>query len=511
MLQKLASQVPGMLYQFQWFPDGLFRFPYASKGIHEIYETSPEEVAEDARLFLKRVHPEDVDRIVRTIEESARDLSVWREDYRVILPVRGERWLHGESTPERMPDGSVLWHGYIIDITERKREEVRRLELERHMMDAQKLESLGLLAGGLAHDFNNLLTVIAGNVEQAMLSIPKSSPDHQGLRDALTASRRAAELTRQMLAYAGRGPMILQPVYLSGLIRENINLIRAMLPTHVELKLDLMDDVFPVQADPGQLQQMLLNLVANAVEALPGGRGQIQVQTEYRIADAQELSADHLGAGFAPGPCVVLEVADNGVGMSAAAIEQIFDPFYSTKGLGRGLGLAAVHGIMRGHGGAILVDTSPSQGTSFRLFLPPGAKTIKPGPRTAGSTAPVGPACILLADDEPMILSIGQRMLECLGYEVIPVASGADAFRIYREQQGRIHACILDYAMPDIDGVVCAREILKVNPSALIYLSSGYAEQEVGKQVDLPGIVGFLQKPYDLRHLQEELGEVFGG
>lgn len=396
----------------------------------------------------------------------------------------------------------------VRDITERKKEEQTRRDLEIRMQRAQKLESLGVLAGGIAHDFNNLLTAILGHASLARADIEPDSQAGASLHEIEMASHRAAELCRQMLAYGGQSQLIMESVDLSRLIDELTPLMSVSISKKARLIRQLGRDLSPVDADPAQMRQVVMNLVINASEAIGEKEGSITVSTRLQQCTESDLRGDFLVETLVAGPYVCLEVNDTGCGMNAETLRRIFDPFYSTKFTGRGLGLAAVLGIIRKHGGTLKVETAPGAGTAFRVFIPAGMKrAAKAGTRPAGVTWR-GTGVVLLVDDEPAVRTVAGKMLERGGFKVLLAADGREALDIYRRQADEIRCVILDLKMPRMDGVETFRELRRFRPGVRVILASGYGDHEVMEDFASEGLAGFIAKPYQLQALNAKLVEV---
>ncbi len=401
------------------------------------------------------------------------------------------------------------------DVTERRQIEEQRLEMERRLLHAQKLESLGVLAGGIAHDFNNLLMAMLGNLELALRELSPVSPVRSRLDAAGHAARRAADLTRQMLAYSGRGKFLVGRVDLNELVRENVHLLRTSIPRTVTLNLHL-DSVLPaVEADAGQIQQVTMNLITNAAEAIGGEPGVVALSTGVKDCDGSYLSRSCLDELAPAGRYAYLEVTDNGCGMDEDTRKRMFDPFFTTKFTGRGLGLPAVFGIVRGHGGAILLDSAPGKGTTIRVLFPAfaGAPGVAdPAERASDDVVEAAPGTgkgtILIADDEEMVLQACAAMVGSMGYAVLTAEDGEQAVEVVRRHGTGIRAIILDLTMPKLDGVAALERILRIEPDAKVILSSGYDEAEATRRVAKERLAGFIRKPYRLEQLQSTLERV---
>jgi signal transduction histidine kinase/CheY-like chemotaxis protein len=386
--------------------------------------------------------------------------------------------------------------------------ERERLRLETRMQQAQKLESLGVLAGGIAHDFNNLLTVILGNVNLAQADSPEDSPARNSLREIQNASRRAAELCRQLLAYAGRGRFLIEPVNLSDLVRELTELLRVSMSKKIELRLDLPSDIPAVEADGSQLRQVAMNLVINAAEAIGKPGGAITITTGAMQCDEAYLRSNCMEESPPPGLFVFLKVADTGCGMDAQTVSKIFEPFFTTKYTGRGLGLAALLGIVRGHKGCIKIQSQPGHGTVFEVLFPASSKAIaKPEPRKNPEKWSAGGA-VLFVDDEEALLGMGKQMIELCGFSAFTASDSQEAIRLFQEHSSEIVCILMDLDMPRMDGVAMFRELRRIRPDVKVILTSGYSGQEISERFDGLALAGFIEKPFDLASIGDKLREV---
>jgi PAS domain S-box-containing protein len=372
LLHQVADRVPGVMYQFLLRPDGTSCFPYVSDACQQIFGVSPEEARANAASVFALLSPAERERVDASIHKSAAELSPWNLEFPVHLPDGTERWLCGNALPQRVADGATLWHGFISDVTERRRADAALHAFEHKMQEAQKLESLAVLAGGIAHDFNNLLTGILGNVSLARSELHGESSARGFLDKVKEAGLRAAGLCSQMLAYSGRGRFVVKPLALNQLVTETVRLLQHSIGRQVVLRFNLAAELPPIEADAAQIKQVITNLVINASEAIGDASGMIHLNTGVRQADEAFLRDTVLARDDLPaGPYVYLEICDTGCGMNAETQTRIFDPFFSTKFTGRGLGLAAVLGIVRGHRGALKVDSAPDRGTTFLVLFPP--------------------------------------------------------------------------------------------------------------------------------------------
>jgi len=380
----------------------------------------------------------------------------------------------------------------FMDVTGRKGAEER-------LREAQKLESIGLLAGGIAHDFNNLLVGVIGNASLAQDMVAAGNPIAELLGGILKTGEQLAHLTRQMLAYPGKGRFFLEPLSLSDLIPEMRTLVQPSIPRKIELRLELEPELPLIEADRGQMQQIFLNLVLNAAEAIGVDAGLITVKTGLLRIDSPHAT------DLAPGKYVYLEVRDTGCGMDDATKGRIFDPFFSTKFLGRGLGLAAVSGIVRGHKGAITVTSSPGNGSCFTILLPVTEDAIAVAPVTTRRTDLSGSGTILVVDDEEVVREMARNTLERHGYRVLLADRGLAAIDVVRRHPGDITLVFLDLSMPGMGGEEVLPELRKVRPNTKVIVSSGYSEAEMMRLFAGQHVSGFLQKPFTSTGLAEKV------
>jgi CheY-like chemotaxis protein len=357
-----------------------------------------------------------------------------------------------------------------------------------------------VLSGGIAHDFNNLLVGILGNAGLALMEVPAGTPAHETLKDIETAALRAAELTRQLLAYAGKGQFVVGPVNLSLLVEEMGNLLATAVAKNARLDFQFPERLPTIEADATQLRQVVMNLITNASEAIGTATGTITVRSGVMDADRSYLADTQLGVGLPAGRYCFVEVQDDGHGMHPATQARIFDPFFTTKFTGRGLGLAAVLGIVRAHRGAIRVTSAPGRGSAIRILLPCGevAETEvarrRSDPKQAAVQHQTG--TVLVVDDEETVRNVARRILVADGFAVRLASGGVEAMHVLREDPAAIDAVLLDMTMPDMSGTVTLQELLRIKPSIKVVLSSGYAQEDAAPLVDAPGAAAFIQKPY---------------
>jgi signal transduction histidine kinase len=398
------------------------------------------------------------------------------------------------------------------DITEERRLEEHSRSIEAQMLHAQKLESLGVLAGGIAHDFNNILTSIIGNADLALLQMDPASSARENVIKIEKAAQRAAELSRQMLAYSGKGNFVIAPIDLNEIIDEMTKLLEVSISKRTILRSDLDRNLPAVDADATQLRQIIMNLVINASESLDDHNGRISISTGTMECDQAYLSEIWINDGLPAGLYVFLEITDTGCGMNKETLSKIFEPFFTTKFTGRGLGMAAVLGIVRGHKGAIKVYSEIGLGTSFKILLPvANSEAITVPDRLLLSTETLqGSGTVLLVDDEEAIRDLGKEMLEGFGYDVLTARSGLEAVKHIVARPNDIDCVILDLNMPHMDGEQAFREIRLINPKMRVVMSSGYNEHEVMKKFIGKDLARFIQKPYKLAELGRKVQEVIG-
>jgi PAS domain S-box-containing protein len=398
----------------------------------------------------------------------------------------------------------------IRDITNRKRAEEEKEQFRSQMQHMQKLESLGVLAGGIAHDFNNILMVVLGNADLALSDLPSESLIRPSIEAIVKSSRRAANLCRQMLAYSGKGRFVVEAVDLQNLVEEISNMMEVSISKKTVLRYDFASNLPLIEADASQISQIVMNLVINASEAIGDRSGLISISTGAMHCDRTYLSAAYLDENLPEGLYVYLEVADTGSGMDPDTLAKIFDPFFTTKFTGRGLGLSAVLGIVRGHKGALRVYTEPGRGTTFKVLFP-GAYEAQETPKTEPIPEGYqGSGTILMVDDEESVLATGSDMLLRIGFQVLTAGDGREALEIFREKKDEIVCVLLDLTMPHMDGEEAFRELRRIKKDVRVILSSGYNEPEVTQHFVGKGLAGFIQKPYATSDLIRKIREVLG-
>jgi PAS domain S-box-containing protein len=458
----------------------------------------------EGRRFLEFVHPDDVEATVAIISELAESKTVVDFVNRYRCKDGSYRQVEWRSYPQ----GKTIY-AVARDVTARLRAEEERRKLETQLQQTQKLESLGVLAGGIAHDFNNLLVAILGHADLAQRELPATAPARESLGEIEVAALRAAELCRQLLAYSGKGRFVVQALDVNELIQEMTQMLSVSISKKVALRLQLGRSLPAIEADASQIRQVLMNLVINASEAIGDGAGSISIVTGTMDCDRAYLSSAFMDEKLDEGRYVYLEISDTGSGMSQETLGRIFDPFYTTKFTGRGLGLAAVLGIVRGHRGAIKVYSEVGSGTAFKLLLPAAEQPATPLTAERPGPAPWrGSGVILLVDDEPVVRNFTSRVLERLNFRVIVASDGEEAVKLFRVRHEEIVCVLLDLTMPRMDGEETFRELRRIKPDVRVLLSSGYNEQEVVQRFVGRGLAGFIQKPFQVATLEQKLREI---
>ncbi len=476
--------------------------------------------------LFRRFHPEDHGWWAEQLQAlEDQQLQVVRRDLRLVREGALVRWLIALSGPIEY-EGRYALQAVLVDDTERRRSQERQRQLEDRMRQAQKLESLGVLAGGIAHDFNNLLAAIQGNAELAVASLAPGSPARVRLERIGRAATRATELCQQLLAYSGRGRFSMEVLDLRALILDTAELLHVSIASSIRLSYCFEESLPPIVADAAQLRQVFMNLLTNASEAVEasregsgpaGGGGSVRFTARSCRLDDRFLEEHAAGEAVTPGTFVRVEVEDDGVGMSPEMVGQIFEPFYTTKFAGRGLGLAAVKGIVSGHGGLVQVTSQPGSGTRLSCYFPASEAAVPPPePRAAaGGTAgtvgrPGGSGTVLVVDDDPEVRAMATEVLDLLGFDTREADGGEEALRLLREGALRPCAVLLDLTMPGIGGYETFQLLRALRPDLPILFSSGFDQRSLPIDLRIEQAVGFLKKPYGIRELEAALAPLLG-
>ena len=464
--------------------------------IHEL----PHGYFPDLEEAISYYHPEDQDHVRQCVQRAIESSEPFDFTVRLITAKGRERWVRALGQPIFDSGSCVRLSGTFQDITE-------RLKLEEELRQSQKMESIGTLAGGIAHDFNNILGIIVGNTELAMFDIPKWSPAQESLKEVREASLRARDLVTQILLFARQKEHTLSNIRVEPIAMESLKMLRATIPTTVEINQEIQEDLPTVLADAAQIQQIIMNLCTNAGQVMEADGGTLRFKL-----DLAELNAptDTLAGRITEGRYVRIQVQDTGPGISPENLERIFEPFFTTKGVGEGtgLGLAVVHGIVQDRHGGILVESEEGKGTIFRVYLPASEEAPADESQEEESELPKGHERVLFVDDEPMIMKLGQRMLERQGYHVETRASGTDALECFRQDPHRFDLVVTDMTMPGMRGDRLAEEILAIRPGIPVILSTGYSKHISNEKAREMGIRAFVMKPLTAQELASTVRKV---
>ena len=501
--QRLAFHVNNSpLAVIEWDRDQ--RLCLWSKRAEQIFGWTSEEVFGKSWSDWTFVHEDDAARVESEIQEvitgrAARNV-ICNRNYRKDGLIIHCEWFISVMPDESGASQSILTQ--VQDVTERVLAEEKRFQLEAQVQHSQKLESLGVLAGGIAHDFNNLLVGILGNADLAMAELPQDAPAQDSLKELVLSAQHAAELCRQMLAYSGKGQFLVESVTLNDMVIESKNLIAASITKRARLHFALAPDLPSIDADVAQLRQVLMNLIINASDALGDEDGDIWLESDSTRIARGKLRNAVTDEELVPGEYVRLRIRDSGCGMDHETIQRIFDPFFSTKFTGRGLGLSAVLGIMRGHGGCITVKSAPGQGTTFTLYFPAGrcAPHNTPIPDSA-SDAWRGEGDVLVVDDEDTVRLVAQRTLERAGFQVYCAGNGQQAMEVVETHLDTLKFVLLDMTMPVMNGEQTLQAIRELSATLPVILTSGYSEEEMRVRFTNWDRAWFLQKPYRTQDL----------
>jgi PAS domain S-box-containing protein len=501
LFETLAENIPGTVYLCR--NDPKWSMLYLHDSVECLTGHRAAEFIEGSVSFVDLYHADDAVLIGPVVENALEARLPYHLIYRVLHADGSERWVeeHGQGVWNANGELTFLV-GTLFDITEHRQNEETRKGLERQLLQSQKLESLGVLAGGIAHDFNNLLTGLMSNVELATLARGADDPGNTYLEEAKRAGQHAASLTRQLLAYAGRGLHQLKVLDLAEHVRDTEALLGAAMPKKTTLELTVSESPTWIFGDPAQIQQVVLNLVLNACEALGEDSGTVRVRLNTVELSGPLPDSPVLGP-LLPGRYVVLEVQDDGRGMSPETQRRIFDPFFSTKRSGHGLGLAAVLGIVRALEGHLTLVSEQGEGTTFRVYLPASEAPDAAAPATSDDDVQ-GSERILVVDDEAAVLRSTQRLLETFGYEVTTASDGLEATRAFAEIGDQIDLVVLDMSMPGLSGHEVFKRVRELRADIPVLFCSGYHRGEEQSRLSLAERVEFLEKPFTVSDLLEK-------
>ncbi|HVU24078.1 MAG TPA: CHASE domain-containing protein [Opitutus sp.] len=508
-LDALVQSLPGMAFRCRY--NQAVAIEYVSEGALALTGYAPDDFTSGRLHFRDVVVPADLAAVrKRTTAALFVERTPFEAEYRIRTRDGREKWVLSRGRGVYSDDQKLLFfEGLAIDITDRKQAESAKIALERKLLESQKLESLGLLAGGIAHDFNNLLAGILGHADLARLDLAENSGLTVHLSRIEAAAARAADLCQQMLAYSGRSRFQVEVIELSQLVQDTLPLLKGSIPPHARVTLAPALAPLFVMADATQIRQIVMNLLLNAVDALAPAGGDITITTGRRNIDQAFLAAAHMADTATPGEHVFLEVRDTGCGMSAETVAKIFDPFFTTKFAGRGLGLAAVLGIVRGHSGALRVESEPGRGSTFTLALPP----CDAPPVNAFDGTPQNPwrrtGRVLVIDDEAPVREVAAALIGTFGFTVVTAADGTEGLARFREDPAGYDLVFLDLTMPGLDGEETLAGLRAIAPGVRVLLVSGYSENDRVARLAAGGPLTFMQKPFTRGKLEGRLRAIF--
>lgn len=502
-LSTLMANLPGMAYRC--VNCRTWTMEFVSDGTSDLTGYSPSDLVRDNTVsYGNLIHPDDRERVWEQIQDALAKGRQFELEYRVRTRSGQEKWvwergigLPPEGTQERRIEG------FILDVTEHRR-------LQEQLRQSQRLEAIGTLVGGIAHDFNNLLTVVNGYTEMTLLATDEDDPRYEDLQKVLGTGRKGADLVSKLLALTKNSENRPEPLDLNTIVEASIALMRRTFPKFTEIEWVIGDDLGTVNADSAKMEQVLMNLLVNAQEAMPHG-GRLKVETRSTIVDEDYCSRQ---PGAIPGRYAFVEISDTGTGMSNETLDRIFDPFFTTKNRdfrkGTGLGLPVARGIVEQHGGWITCQSKIGTGTVFRLYIP----TLEDSKNVDEFQKPIQPLSrrdrILMVDDEELVRDLGMRILERAGYSVVTASNGNEAVRMYEREKSNIALVILDLIMPQMGGEKCLDELLRLNPNVRVVVSSGHSLSQAERDKLDGRVLGFVNKPYRLQEFLEVTRRVLG-
>lgn len=480
------------------------KFYMVNKRMAQMFGTTGQELIKVSNTDI--THPEDVELSRKRLEALFQgEIDYYRIEKRYIRKDNSIFWVDLSVSPIHDEDGNVIASiGMFADITDRKEAEWENKRLQAQLVYAQRMESIGTLAGGIAHNFNNLLMGIQGNTALMLFDMGPQHRYYQNLKNIESLVKNGAKLTAQLVGYAREGRYKVEPLHLNRLVKD---ISDTFINTRKEIRVhrELAENLYGIYADQGQIEQVLLNLFVNAVDVMPEG-GDLILKTK-------NVTHEDMGGKIykpRPGNYVLLTVKDTGKGMDKETMEHIFEPFFTTKGLasGTGLGLASAYGIVKGHGGYIDVESEMGEGTTFYIYLPGTGEAIQEEHEPSGRPVRRGAGTVLLVDDEEIILETGEQMLRAMGYEVLAATGGLEAIKLFEENRDRIDIVLLDMVMPNPGGGKTFDTLKEIDPDVKVLLSSGYSIDGEAKEILKRGCDGFIQKPFDMERLSQSIKEI---
>jgi len=470
---------------------------YMSPRYEAVWGRSCASLFDHAHYLWDAVHPQDQEYVLTRVAEG--QVTGFQAEFRILRPDQAVRFIRAQTFPIRNALGEVIrMVGVAEDMTEQKRAQDTLVKTERQFRQSSRMEAIGTMAGGIAHDFNNILTAILGYTELALATVPKDSRTQRNLQEVLTAGHRAKHLVLQILAFSRQSGQAKKPIPIHTVIQEALKLLRATIPSTIEIHPSLMTEAY-VLADPTQLHQVVINLCTNAEYAMRETGSLLDITLEdFEVTEENVASVPELQVG----PHIRLTIQDNGTGMSSDVLERMFDPFFTTKpiGEGSGMGLSVVHGIVANHGGVLLVDSERGKGTKIEVYLPAIPAPAWDGAGDQGPI-PLGKETILFVDDEETIVWLGKELLTQLGYTVEVQTNSVEALNVFRHDPQRFDLVITDQTMPGLTGEALSRELLRIRPELPIILCTGFSHIMTAEKAKALGIQAYLMKPLAIRDL----------
>ena len=500
--RTLVNNLPGLAYRC--LNDAHWTMLFFSEGARQLTGYPASDFLDNrVRSYASIIHPEDAALVDRAVQDGVNAHRPYEMEYRIVRADGATLWVHEKGQGIFDANGKLLWlDGVIIDINEQRQMQVEKERLQAQLLQAQKMESVGRLAGGVAHDFNNMLQTILGYCDLTLNELPAGDPLQDNLNEIRKAARRSADLTRQLLAFARKQTAAPRVLDLNDTVAGMLKMLQRLIGENIDLVWMPGHELWRVKIDPSQLDQILANLAVNARDAI-SDTGTITIATENSCLDAAAC-ADY--PDCPPGDYVLLTVSDNGCGMDQATLTQIFEPFFTTKeqGKGTGLGLATVYGIVRQNNGILTVASAPDQGTTFRIYLPRIMAEPADSLLTSVVVAPAGGTeTVLLVEDEEAILKLGRTVLELSGYSVLVARNAAEALRLAQEHPGRIHLLITDVVMPEMNGRELSNKLMAQRPGLRCLYMSGYTADIVAQHGVLEQGMHFIQKPFTVHDFSD--------
>ena len=479
---------------------------YVSPAYEDIWQRPVEILYEDPSKWMECIHEDDLKIVMTNWQEQVKGHSTYGE-FRIILPDGSIRWIANRAYPIVNDKGQVnRVTGVARDITVRKQAVEQKLKIESQLQEVHRMEAIAALAGGIAHEFNNALVGVSGNIELLQMELPNSENVDKYIVRMKDSTRRMVRLTNQLLAYARGGKYQPKIISFNDLVEDTLPLIQHDADSAIRVETDLPGDISHVEADPTQIQMVLSAVLKNAAEAIEG-EGRIRIITRDEKIEEEIAKTD---PDLKPGSYVSLTIEDDGKGMDQETISRVFDPFFTTKFQGRGMGMAAAHGIIKNHSGWILIDSELGKGTVVRIYLPAVAVQVKQSKETRSELV-AGTGTILVIEDEDVVIDVIGPMLERLGYSMLAAKTGTEAVDIAKTFEGGIDLAILDIVLPDMGGTEVYPLIMEARPDMKVIVCSGYAVDGPAQEILDAGAQDFIQKPFSLETLSERLKGVLRG